>query len=455
MAPFADNMEEWFEAVPELLSSEGWAQAMARPHASLLHRSCPRGGHLIKFHLRGITVSDPPERPGDLLIRPEVRWSLNEKFPINGTSVSPQEFIAPGEAVVQGSTSWNLMRLCTVLFGSMVGDFMSFFYHDAHTQVALRQRVRRNYPTQGDSVCIFWEAEGKPQEGFLMTRPQGDATDCFDVFAVLRMPEDRFAHWATFQFRILLESARKTAQWFLNRPGIKELREVDRKFYTVLSMQSFKRGMPLVPSEHPATVEIDAGERVGFRHWARFEPGDFGSEKFQLAHYVQRFLASAGEELRTFRSLDGSELVPYQCVVVRQEWDRVREKFLTLYPLQKTAYRRANGGSSAPGMHEDVEPKFLPKKSAVPKPEVKQEPRLIVRNTFLDIEEDEEEMVMSRKARRSKTTAVVLVDELGRHSQLLTEEEPCSARPSPLLRADPKFKVSAQAPIGRSVVLPG
>ncbi|CAJ1345464.1 unnamed protein product [Effrenium voratum] len=227
------------------------------------------------------------------------------------------------------------------------------------------------------------------------------------------MREDRFAHWATFQFRIVLESARKTAQWFLNRPGVKELREADRKFYTVLSMQSFKRGMPLVPSRRPATVEIDAGERVGFRHWARFEPGDFGSDNFQLAQYVQHFLASVGEELRTFHTLDGCELVPYQCVVVRQEWEKVRATLLSLYPLQKTAYRRANGGSSAPALHEDVEPKFLPKaKSAVPKPEVfKHEPRLIVRNTFLDIEEDDEEEMAkaSRKARRSKTTAVVPV----------------------------------------------
>ena len=29
------------------------------------------------------------------------------------------------------------------------------------------------------------------------------------------------------------------------------------------------------------------------------------------------------------------------------------------YPLQKTAYRRANGGSGAPGVHEDVAPKFV------------------------------------------------------------------------------------------------
>ena len=35
------------------------------------------------------------------------------------------------------------------------------------------------------------------------------------------------------RFRILLESARKTAQWFLNRPGIAELRSVDEKYYMV------------------------------------------------------------------------------------------------------------------------------------------------------------------------------------------------------------------------------
>ena len=29
-----------------------------------------------------------------------------------------------------------------------------------------------------------------------------------------------------------------------------------------------------------------------------------------------------------------------------------------VYPLQKTAYRHANGGSGAPGIHEEVAPKF-------------------------------------------------------------------------------------------------
>ena len=40
----------------------------------------------------------------------------------------------------------------------------------------------------------------------------------------------------------------------------------------MLSIQSFKRGMPLVPSGEPI-ITIDAGERLGLKHWARFQPG--------------------------------------------------------------------------------------------------------------------------------------------------------------------------------------
>ena len=49
--------------------------------------------------------------------------------------------------------------------------------------------------------------------------------------------------------------------------------------------------------------------------------------------------------------LDGQVLVPYQCVVRRDAWESIRERFNVAYPLQKTAYRHANGGSGAPGMY--------------------------------------------------------------------------------------------------------
>ena len=42
----------------------------------------------------------------------------------------------------------------------------------------------------------------------------------------------------------------------------------------VLSMQSFKRGMPLLPAakHERADTEIDAGEVYGLKRWVRFEP---------------------------------------------------------------------------------------------------------------------------------------------------------------------------------------
>ena len=51
---------------------------------------------------------------------------------------------------------------------------------------------------------------------------------------------------------------------------------------------------------------------------------------------------------------DGQRLVPYQCVVARQEWEAAKDRFVNAFLLQKKAYRRANGGSSAPSFHVDA-----------------------------------------------------------------------------------------------------
>ena len=63
------------------------------------------------------------------------------------------------------------------------------------------------------------------------------------------------------------------------------------------------------------------------------------------------------------------------------------------YPLQKTAYRHANGGSGAPGVHDDVPPKFMTPmgndlEDLKGRLEMLKEPRLVVKNTFLDVEEE-------------------------------------------------------------------
>lgn len=98
-----------------------------------------------------------------------------------------------------------------------------------------------------------------------------------------------------------------------------------------------------------------------------------------------------GEKVNVFSSLDGRQLVPYQAAVLRQQWLRIRTMFSDAFSLQKTAYRRANGGTTAPNVHEDVKPRFVSQHSlgAVERCSLPQEApqhKVVVRRTFLEVE---------------------------------------------------------------------
>ncbi|CAK9097380.1 Uncharacterized protein SCF082_LOCUS45676 [Durusdinium trenchii] len=75
-------------------------------------------------------------------------------------------------------------------------------------------------------------------------------------------------------------------------------------------------------------------------------------------------------------------------------------RFFDIYPLAKAAYRRANGGTYAPSVHEEVETKFnlqegpgicgnIIEPKRIEEDESLGMPKLVVRNTFLDLEDSE------------------------------------------------------------------
>lgn len=72
------HVQEWFQLMPHLLSSEGWAVALARPKAKLCHRTCPWGGHLIRFNLKGITIQNAPAKTSHVLVRH--RWGAGGRL---------------------------------------------------------------------------------------------------------------------------------------------------------------------------------------------------------------------------------------------------------------------------------------------------------------------------------------------------------------------------------------
>ena len=88
-------------------------------------------------------------------------------------------------------------------------------------------------------------------------------------------------------------------------------------------------------------------------------------------------------EVPAFGTLDGRQLVAFQCVVPRSDWEEVRERFYDAFRIQKVAYRHANGGKSAPTLVEDATPRFVSKEQEVVEASASDE--LVVRKTFYEL----------------------------------------------------------------------
>eukprot|EP00437_Effrenium_voratum_P015999 CAMPEP_0181458060 /NCGR_PEP_ID=MMETSP1110-20121109/32113_1 /TAXON_ID=174948 /ORGANISM="Symbiodinium sp., Strain CCMP421" /LENGTH=386 /DNA_ID=CAMNT_0023582533 /DNA_START=51 /DNA_END=1211 /DNA_ORIENTATION=+ len=371
------TLEQWFQQVPHLVSDQHWELAVRQHHRSLYHCACPWGGRLLKVKAGSVRESG--------LVRPEVRAA---KCP----DTKLLQHLAPGEAVLL-SKDWSHV-------------FENLAAHAPSEAKAVTQRLRRDFPEEGDSALTF---EGESR-GLLLCRPKDGSNELTGIFQV---SEEQFTQWSSIHLMLLLDSASRGARSFLSRA------EEDADFYSVLTVQSCRRGLPLIPSDptEVATVSITAGQSAGLENWTRFSPEMTEGSRFCVADYVRTFAARLGLALATYDSLDGQRLVPYQCVVARQEWEAVQDKFVEAFLLQKKAYRRANGGSTAPSFHADVQPRSVPDSKLV---ELKQSLRhaeessrpchkVVVRRTFLEVEdEDEEEMASAqRHVRRPKTTGIV------------------------------------------------
>ncbi|CAJ1359314.1 unnamed protein product [Effrenium voratum] len=221
------------------------------------------------------------------------------------------------------------------------------------------------------------ETSGTLHERLILLRPEDEGQ--YRYVAVAQIPEDCFAMWATFQFLQLLDGCKISIARIIKALTTPEAQELDENLYLHLSITAFQRGNPLLPAEEcPTSVCVDSGKSLGLPHWERFKG------EFCLAEYVKVFLARMGEDIRTFDSIDGRRLLPHHCVVLRDQWQRVRRRFFEALRVQRSAYRRGSGGPNAPSIREQVEPKFLP-------PSLRRlEPRslaaqLVVRNTFWDV----------------------------------------------------------------------
>ena len=112
-----------------------------------------------------------------------------------------------------------------------------------------------------------------------------------------------------------------------------------------------------------------------------------GGSCFLLSEYLTLFLHRIGEHVTAFQYIGEQQLLPYQCAIQRDEWNRVQAHFHRAYSLQKAAYRHSRGGPTAPGVCENHDPRFGKNHNPAPTRQRVHAVKTVVRNTFIELDE--------------------------------------------------------------------
>mmetsp|Transcript_1802 Transcript_1802/g.4215 ORF Transcript_1802/g.4215 Transcript_1802/m.4215 type:complete len:428 (-) Transcript_1802:418-1701(-) len=417
MAPASDSeaMDQLMDLAAQCMSDENWTLLLNDRRVKLAHRECSGHRQMVRLVLTRVAIRDPPQNPSHLLVRPEVRAQYQKEIsPVPGHSMDLVETNAPGDGIFWRFQQFGLLKLCCLFFGSFAGSSANRFFC-TDTPTLGHHKLKRDFPEQGDSVYAgrmdnsHMECDGV-SEGVFITRPTADSSE-FSVTVMFVLPHAqwKWAGWALPHIVRLAHLAERCIQWLLNRPGIAELRKLDEEHYVVLAISCTKRGPPLLPAGEDSTesIGIQAGEAIGFPKWRRFT-GSSG-EQFNLALYLQDFMASLDEDVKIYSQMDGRPLVYYQCAISRRDWHQVRDRFQKVFHLQKAAYRRANGGSNAPSLTEDAVPRFVSKirhssDNHAPGLPVQ---KIVVRRTFVEnVPDDESELEDLECITKSKSEIV-------------------------------------------------
>ncbi|CAL1152191.1 unnamed protein product [Cladocopium goreaui] len=225
--------------------------AAERPDSSLLHRSCPWGGHLVRLDLRNIRVMGAPEIASNVLVRPEVRSRYSgvlEKGVYRDVMSSEiLKTFNPGDALIEQFYTMPALRLPALLFGDF--SVLESLYGPSSRGFLGRQKLRRDFPEQGHSTYIFEDRFGRAQEYLLTARREHQSQNIFHFVCIFSTPEDKWYDWFSPFFFLLMDEAHRVVQGYMNRPGIQELRQADEQFYITLALRNFNRGPPLLPSD--------------------------------------------------------------------------------------------------------------------------------------------------------------------------------------------------------------
>jgi len=295
--------------------------------------------------------------------RPEA--TVSEDGPFNRNYIENMKVIEwhrPGMVVYSlGMKPWlaSLMALLGGLYPAVECDDIS-----SNSGQAVPHRhlfaLRRDFPAADSSTLAGIaqdDAHGSLKKGQLfwcLLRRFGATTEVIEILEIGLSPDLVLQALAQFRGRMFP---------VLPHPNIKECRQ--NYDFLIVSMRKCCRGVPLWPLL-PSTGDgsESSGEWIQDLVWVDTEEG----VSFQLPAYLRHLLALANPEYRPMvaDSYDGRKLVWYQACIPIRDWEAVNACTGPLFRKHQSVYRKRRGGSAAPFVQVNVEPRYISQYTTVP-----------------------------------------------------------------------------------------
>ena len=404
------DVEDFFVHIFEATNEDGWTNVQEKfDKDSLEHdgRICYRFSGCGSCMTRLKFVVSTSLAANDLMIRPEVsNRSMSEITGLLHTEYKYQ--INPGDAIVEltddekDSETLRGYAMREILESPSVSQAIDKESPDWNSYWA-RMIVRKDVPEPGMAAMVVLPIGRRHTvvfqvgavKAYTLTVQPHEEPGKVIVAHVMFLPFRAYPTWATQHFSRLAKVEQANFMKYVKGSDLQRLCEIDNTYYTVLHLRGCNRGVPLLPLAKddeqgtPGTdaadsnVVVIAAEDGSDSYWIRW-----ADRTFTFEAYLCQLLQRCGIELKVFTELSGRKLVPYQVAVVTHEWDSCKDQVIAAFHKQQRAYRRMNGGVSAPRVGEAQQARF---QHADPRPKsscfVRSSCDMVVRKTFIDTNE--------------------------------------------------------------------
>lgn len=402
------DVEDFFVHILEATNEDGWMNVQKKFDKDALDHDgqiCYRfsGCGSCMTRLKFVVSSHLPAN--ELMIRPEV--SSRSMSDITGLlQAQYRHQVNPGDAIIelaseQTESSLRGYAMRQILESpSVQHEKEDGQDHSGWDSYLARMIVRKDVPERGMAAMVVLPLGRRHTVVFqvgavkaytLTVQPHEDPGKVI-VAHVMFLPFSAYPTWATQHFSKLANMEKNNFMKYLKAQDLPRLCEVDRTYYTVLHLRGCNRGVPLLPSQDEITKDSDSstyvvisGEDGSDSYWVRWSDSTFTFEA-----YLRQLLARCEIELNVFTELSGRKLVPYQVAVLTHEWESCKDQVIAAFHKQQRAYRRMNGGVSAPRVGEAHDARF---QHSDPKPKsacfVQRSCDMVVRKTFIDMTESD------------------------------------------------------------------